>query len=258
MIKSKDIAISTLHPVTERATSSTSRRRSIIREFALNTSTHALPGIARSQSIHNCIFWTASFVIFTGVMIYFVSQSMISYFQYPTQTLVSVRIDQRQTFPAVTICNLIPNRYDTAIDPLLEYAKGKNITNMTRTTRFGLFHFNLLFDFLIDNDRKNQSNEKYSFSLADMLINCKYNSLDCNESDFKSFISSTHGYCYTFNAKTKALENNGVRGIYDNAETGKLHLELYTHSHLYVPDTTTGELTLSLNAAIESNAITYL
>ena len=145
MIKSKDIAIPTIHPVTERRTSSTRRRRSIIREFALNTSTHALPGIARSQSIHNCIFWTASFVLFTGVMIYFVSQSIISYFQYPTQTLVSVRIDQRQTFPAVTICNLIPYRYDTAIDPLLEYAKGKNITNMTRDYALWTISFRIYF-----------------------------------------------------------------------------------------------------------------
>ena len=241
MPNSKDHSISTIHPVTERATSSTRRRRSIIREFALNTSTHALPGIARSQSIHNCIFWTVSFVIFTGVMIYFVSQSIISYFQYPTQTLVSIRIDQRQSFPAVTICNLVPYRYDTAIEPLIEYAKGKNVTNITRTTRFSQTHLNMLFDFLIDNDRKNQSNEKYLFSLADMLIKCNYNDRDCNQSDFKSFISSIYGYCYTFNAKTKVHGDDGVRGIHGNGGTGKLHLELYTHSHLYVPDTTSGE-----------------
>src|SRR4051812_13498924 len=46
------------------------RRRSIIREFALNTSTHGLPGIARSESKHNRVFWTISFLIFTGIMIF--------------------------------------------------------------------------------------------------------------------------------------------------------------------------------------------
>lgn len=32
------------------------RRRSIIRNFCLNTSAHGLPGIARSQSIWNRLF----------------------------------------------------------------------------------------------------------------------------------------------------------------------------------------------------------
>ncbi|CAF5142835.1 unnamed protein product, partial [Rotaria sp. Silwood1] len=41
------------------------RRRSIIRDFSLNTSTHGIPGIARSQSIHNRIFWIVSTLVFT-------------------------------------------------------------------------------------------------------------------------------------------------------------------------------------------------
>ncbi|CAF1035211.1 unnamed protein product [Adineta steineri] len=40
------------------------RARSIIREFSLNTSTHGIPGIARSQSILNRIFWAISTLIF--------------------------------------------------------------------------------------------------------------------------------------------------------------------------------------------------
>ena len=46
------------------------RRRSIIREFCLNTSTHALPSIARSESIHNRLFWSISFLAFLAIMIY--------------------------------------------------------------------------------------------------------------------------------------------------------------------------------------------
>ena len=50
------------------------RARSIINEFFLNTSTHGLPGIARSESIHNRLFWIATLSCFTGIMLYFITQ----------------------------------------------------------------------------------------------------------------------------------------------------------------------------------------
>ena len=97
------------------------RRRSIIREFALNTSTHALPGIARSQSKHNRIFWSISFLTFTGIMIYFVVQSLRNYFQYPTQTSVSIVVERSQIFPAVTICNYGAGRSDMSSAEYLNF-----------------------------------------------------------------------------------------------------------------------------------------
>ena len=47
------------------------RRRSIVRQFCLNTSTHALLGIARSESVHNRVFWSISFVFFHGCDVVF-------------------------------------------------------------------------------------------------------------------------------------------------------------------------------------------
>jgi hypothetical protein len=94
--------------------------RFIIRDFGLHTSTHGIPGIARSRSIHNRVFWTISFISYTGIMLYFVIEAILAYFQYPTQTSVTFSDEWPQAFPAVTICNYSPFRYDQFIGPYLE------------------------------------------------------------------------------------------------------------------------------------------
>ncbi|UJR27553.1 hypothetical protein I4U23_008835 [Adineta vaga] len=192
-----------------------SRRRSIIREFALNTSTHGLPGIARSQSKHNRFFWTISFLIFLGIMVFFVTKSIQDYFTYPTQTTLSYVVEQSQPFPAVTFCNYAPARYDLVIRSFLAYTNSLNITNTNDTSTFTLAQAIAVLD--------------------SMLINCTYNGQQCTANDFISFLSSHYGSCYTFNAKMKDTSSNAVRYTSDSGGSGQLQLRLYTHSHLYIP-----------------------
>ena len=73
-----------------------------------------------------------------------------------------------------------------------------------------------------------------------MLIDCVYNDEKCTAQDFISFLSSAHDLCYTFNAKMKAVNETQIRRINDNGRLGKLTLELYAHSHLYVPNSPEG------------------
>ncbi|CAF3879227.1 unnamed protein product, partial [Rotaria sp. Silwood1] len=194
------------------------RRRSIIQEFALNTSTHGLPGIARSQSKHNCIFWTVSFFIFTGVMTYFVTQSIKNYFEYPTQTSVSIFVERSQVFPAVTFCNYSPARYDHLIEPFLNYTNSINATNTNDTTTFTVEQVVLLRDFLQVQSNTGAPISQYLFSLDTMLIECVYNDKNCTTNDFISFLSSTYGQCFTFNAKTKTTNGSDLR--YTNDDGG--------------------------------------
>ncbi|CAF1499272.1 unnamed protein product [Rotaria sordida] len=125
------------------------RTGSIIKEFSLNTSTHGIPGIARSQSIQNRIFWCISTLIFTGVMIFFITQSIREYFEYPSQTSVSIAVGWPQAFPAVTICNYSPLRYDRFIGPFLNYTNTLNLTNTTDTTNFTFAQSLYINDFLV-------------------------------------------------------------------------------------------------------------
>lgn len=217
------------------------RRRSILREFALSTSTHGLPGIARSQSKHNRIFWSISFFVFTGVMVYFVSSSTMAYFQYPTQTSVSIVVERSQAFPAVSICNYQPVLYDRLIGPFLDYTNARNLTNTTDTTNFTVVQAGYLRDFLQYEVNRNESMEKYFFPLESMLMECFYNDVRCSMNDFIQFTSSIYGSCYTFNAKLKGSNRSAVRRTTDFGGSGKLQLRLYTQSHLYTPYVAAGE-----------------
>ena len=215
-------------------TESPKRRRSIIREFSLNTSTHGIPGIARSRSIGNCLFWTIALIGFATVMIIFIVQSFRDYFAYPTQTSVNVVVQRTQPFPAFSFCNYSPVRFDLFIEPFLNYTNSRNLTNTNDTSTISAAQANYVRDFFRDSWHKEKNVSRFLFSLNSIMIGCYYNGIKCNANDFTSFFSSKHGFCYTFNAKTK-LNDSRIRQTTDSGETGILDMQLYTHSHQYVP-----------------------
>ncbi|CAF1173656.1 unnamed protein product [Rotaria sordida] len=210
------------------------RRRSIIREFSLNTSTHGIPGIARSQNIHNRIFWIVSTLIFTGIMLFFIVESMKAYFNYPTQTSVSFIVERSQAFPAVSICNYSPMRFDNFIEPFLNFTKSRNLTYTNDTSTISEEQSRYIRDFIQNLLRHGEPVDSYFFPISSMLISCLYNGQRCQTNDFIPFYSSSFGRCYTFNAKMK-LNQSSVRNTTDNGGPGKLELQLYAHSHQYIP-----------------------
>ena len=161
-------------------------------------------------------------------------------------------LDESAAFPAVTICNYSPLRFDLILGPFLDYAKAQNMSNITNTTKFTSAKVDSIVDFLINRLNANLSVRDYSFLLTSMLLKCDYNGIPCNASDFRSFLSSAYGLCYTFNAKVQGPKASQIRSITTNGGTGKLQLTLYAHSHLYVPYFAEGEFipTTNSNAAI--------
>lgn len=213
------------------------RARSIIREFGLNTSTHGLPGIARSETLPNRIFWIISSVMFTGIMIYFVIESFIDFLKYPTQTLVSIEQNFNQIYPAVSICNYSPFRYDLLMSDLLNFTASRNVSY---TGTFTYRHAQYVREFIRYKLNKNESISSYFYTLDDMFIGCTYNRKECSKSDFVSFTSSFFGNCYSFNAKNSTNQNS-LHAMSENGDWGNLLLELYVHSHQYVPYFSSGQ-----------------
>lgn len=211
------------------------RARSIVREFSLNTSTHGLPGIARSQSVHNRLFWTASLIIFTGIMLYFVVQSISAYYEYPLQTLVSFDNQWPQAFPAVTICNYSPLRYDRFIRSFLNYTNTLNLTNTTDTSKFSQEQSQYIQEYLQYELNRNESLDDFYYPLDSILMSCIYNGENCSTADFIQFRSAKYGLCHTFNAQSSNINDGKVRYNNENGYSGELELRLYAHSHQYVP-----------------------
>ncbi|CAF1400968.1 unnamed protein product [Adineta steineri] len=234
----------TVNPVTnawstasEPSASNKKRERagSVIKEFSLNTTAHGVPSIARSHSIHNRVFWILSSLVFLGAMIYFVTEAIIAYFQYSTQTSVTVIVEWPQAFPAVTICNYSPLRYDRFISPFLNYTNARNITNTTNTTIFTTAQAAYIQEFLLYKLNQNESLNDYFYSLESMMMSCNYNNMPCTTTNFTWFISPLYGLCYTFNALLKSTGQSGIKYNADNGANGLLELSFYVHQNQYVP-----------------------
>lgn len=231
----------TVHDETSIAQRKLARRRSIVRDFSLNTSTHGVPGIARSRSICNRLFWIIATSIFSGAMLYFVIKSITNYFDYPTQTSVSVLVERSQPFPAVSICNYSPIRFDRFIGPFLNYTNSRNLTNTTDNSTIRHEQANFIRSFIQDSIHRDQSLTDFLFPLEAMLFTCMYNDRPCSTSDFLPFLSAIYGLCYTFNAK-RASNQRPIRITSEYGNTGKLVLKLYAHSHQYVPYSSDGKV----------------
>jgi hypothetical protein len=215
--------------------------RDIIKEFSLNTSTHGIPGIGRSQSIQNRIFWSVQFTVFAGIMLYFIIESVIAYYGYPTQTSVSFADEWPQAFPAVTICNYSPFVRDQFIGPYLNYTNALNLTNATDTSTLTAQQALYVSEYLTYKLNRNESLEQFYYPLSSMLISCVYNGANCSTADFTQFISSVYGLCYTFNALAPNINNGTIHYNNENGDSGELNLELYIHSDQYVPYLTDGK-----------------
>ena len=216
-------------------------RVEIIKEFSLNTSTHGIPGIARSRSIPNRLYWSISLIAFAGIMVYFITTAILAYFEYPTQTSITTIVEWPQAFPAVTICNYSPIRYDRFIHDFLNYTNSLNLTNKTSTDDFTPDQAMYVYNFLIDKMNRNESITEYLYSLDSMLIYGDFNGLSCTATNFTWFLSATHGLCYTFNAKLKNTVNDGIVHASTNGGLGIFQIQLYAHQHQYVPYLTFGK-----------------
>ena len=245
MINPTISSIVTVHPVDADALKpdpSRRRAKSIIQEFSLNTSTHGIPGIARSQSMQNRLFWAIALLCFTGIMVYFITQSIIEFFTYPTQTLVSVENeDVNQMFPAVSFCNYSPIRYDRFIEDFINYTNSKNLTNKNSSSSFTADQSLYIEEYLGYKLNKNESLDRYFFDLDDLLLGCSYNSAPCTKDEFVSFLSPVYGNCFTFNAKADHIRGGNNHLVTENGNWGVLTLDIYIHNHLYIPYFSSGE-----------------
>ncbi|CAF3509564.1 unnamed protein product [Rotaria socialis] len=217
-------------------------RISILREFALNATTHDIPGITRSRSMPNRIFWAIPFMAFTSAMVYFITEALCAYFEYPSQTKVSITNARIQHFPAFTICNAGGIRADALLKTYNEYTAHLNLTATSsnsvilKLADFMRFYFSSLVN-------EDGSLGQYVFPLESMWMSCYYVGIRCSVNDFIGFDSAEFGRCYKFNAKRK---NGSLLYNHETDSTGKLLLRLYIHDHQYVPTVTEGVAMLAM------------
>ena len=225
---------SPIYPKDSEENQTPNRRVSIIREFCLNTSTHGLPGIARSQTRANRFFWCLSLAGFTGMMLYLIINSILNYLDYSKQIDIAIVNEWPQYFPAFSLCNIGGIRFDAFIAPFINFTNSRGLTNTNDTTTINAYQAVLISYFIQDLINQNLSMTPYYFPLSSMLYRCFYNGQICTADDFIPFNIGVYGLCHTFNARLKNTSKE-LRVGNENGGNGILDLGLYIHSHQYVP-----------------------
>ena len=195
----------------------------IKKEFESST-IHAIPNIIRNKSYFFKFFWTFWFIASSGVCLWFMSESIITFFDYEVVNKISAVNKMSIEFPTVTICNLnfatsnfssdlyeeIKN--ETYLDiSQISYSSNKTTSEFTDQSFYLLKNY--LFMLLAKSKAKLKGSsyvKKLGLSLNEMLIVCLFNAQICSENDFEYFYSYNYGNCFKFNyANDKFASNNG-------------------------------------------------
>ena len=77
-----------------------------VKEWAERTSIHALPNIASNDNKIVKVIWVLFLIVFTGLNIFFVSSTVLEFFEFKTDTLIVLEREAEFEFPTITFCNL--------------------------------------------------------------------------------------------------------------------------------------------------------
>ena len=172
--------------------------------FVSSSSVHGIrftsPGFSRIRRF----IWTLMLVTGFSVLLGSITSTVVEYFRYEVNTVITMVSEREVTFPAVTICNLNTLRRSK----FNEASKDANYSQMLNLARIlsmaGLKGSQRNLTIPRINGKKVQDMYKYfghnmnSYEEGGMLLNCTFNEISCNKSFFKPVLTNS-GQCYTFN-----------------------------------------------------------
>lgn len=152
MVKIKEIKVSSNPPIKKTETLS-----EIIKEYLKTPVAEATVNIFLTSHLALKIFLTIFVLGLSGLASYTVIDSILSYFKYEVSTTSRTIYETSALFPKITFCNVNP--YTT------EYAYNLSISPIKSTPTI-------------------DQHKMFSHDLNDILIDCKFNDIKCNSTDF--------------------------------------------------------------------------
>jgi hypothetical protein len=189
-------------------------------------------GRAKFNSLR--FIWIVCFVASSGYCIYALTKSFQYYFSYSTTSQVTIERVSSMEFPTITLCNA--NRFkffnSTDINNFIDfqnYVINNIIFPLGETTLDAISYLDYETKLIFYTSKVPLSQEYYlSYTLDEMLINCRFNNLICTSNDFEYFYSNSKGNCYKFNSGKYANGSNyTIRQTSSPGRLNALSLELY-------------------------------
>jgi hypothetical protein len=173
---------------------------------------HGVANLVNSNKPITKAIWFICILVSASLCGYLVVESILVYLNYEVVTSVRVLNERMSEFPAVMLCNK-----NNLNEKLIEDLSRNSILN---TTKLDLLFANLtvhqsqvksellktkIYAYLMN---KNESEKKKaSFSLDEMLINCKHEFEKCDPNEFNWFFHSLYGNCYVIYSGRDANNN---------------------------------------------------
>ncbi|XP_038055439.1 acid-sensing ion channel 2-like [Patiria miniata] len=194
-------------------------------DFGNSTTFHGLSYVINNKhSGPRRLLWFVIVVAMSTWLIYSVTLSFITYFNYPITSAISINYVDNITFPAVTLCNFNQFRRSTLTEEKLKVLREIYESNPPDEIDFTPFDGETNFDF-----DENHLLE-ISHNLDTMLIDCKWKSSQkCTVQNFTSRFTD-HGVCFTFNDPEDVSERLQV--INAGRDNG-LFLRLFAETNEY-------------------------
>jgi hypothetical protein len=155
--------------------------KNLAKEILCNSLSQAIIKIILTPYLFLKIILLLFVLVSSGLASYLVIQSILVYLSYNVSTTSRTIYETQTLFPKVTFCNY--NSFTT------EYAY--NLTQM------GILDGSSLSD----GDKR-----RLGHDLNDILLDCSFNLIQCNVSDFTWSYDAYYGNCYTFNS---GFDSNG-------------------------------------------------
>jgi hypothetical protein len=147
-------------------------------------------------------------------------------------------------YPAITFCNINPlinNNSDALISEFLpdwfvidylsekyNFSSTPKSENITATYKSLVMAKKQALNKAMDPSYGDENRKKLWYPLNEILVNCVYNGVRCNESDFTWFYMYDFGNCYQFNTGTdKKGSQAALKNIFMPGEKNGLYLEVY-------------------------------
>lgn len=180
--------------------------KQILRESAMDSTSHGIPHIFKRQNISLKIFWFICFNVSALICFFMISKTIVDYLQYETVSRTETIYEIPSEFPTVSICNLNPFQTNNSIEFVNDILVRNNLDNMSSLFLGPLSYSTIKkFRYFTISNAANPNitdatRKALGMQLEDMLLSCTFNLEPCNSSEFQWYYDGIFGSCYIFNS----------------------------------------------------------
>ena len=165
-------------------------------------------------------------------------ETCMSYFSYEVTTTTRTIFETTSILPQVTFCNInffttkYAHEFLSQINSSYNFVQNESLYESLNSTEINRFYFEVK-SLIRDKKITNETLQKLSHSLDDILFGCSFNFKNCSSKDFIWIFNRHYGNCYVYNSGFDS-QGNKVDSLANTSFSGSaygLYLEIYVKSY---------------------------